>query len=116
MGPGAGQVAHVDGLPSGQGGRVGQDRGELLAVTRAQGEAQAVLDVADVGFEFACDGGCAEAAVQEPDVVGFALQDADERAVDAAGRGDLPEQFSVLAGPGWRGAARGYAGPDLPRG
>ena len=45
VGPGAGQVSHVDGLPSGQGGGVGQDRGELLAVPRAQGVAQAVLDV-----------------------------------------------------------------------
>ena len=108
--PGAGQAAHVDGLPSGQGGGVGEDRGELLAVARAQGVAQAGLDVADVGFELACDGGCAEAAVQEPDVVGFALQDADDGAVDAAGRGDLPEQLGVLAGPGWRDAARGGAG------
>jgi hypothetical protein len=39
-----------------RGGGVGQDRGELLAVPQAQGEAQAVLDVTDVGFELACDG------------------------------------------------------------
>ena len=52
--PGAGQAAHVDGLPSGQGGGVGQDRGELLAVPGAQGVAQAGLDVADVGFELGC--------------------------------------------------------------
>ena len=98
--PGAGQAAHVDGLPSGQGGGVGQDRGELLAVAGAQGVAQAGLDVADVGFELARDGGGAKAAVQEPDGVGLALQDADDGAVDAAGRGDLPEQLGVLAGPG----------------
>ena len=35
--PGAGQASHVDGLPSGQGGGVGQDRGELLAVARGEG-------------------------------------------------------------------------------
>ena len=109
--PGAGQAAHVDGLPSGQGGGVGQDRGELLAVAGAQGVAQAGLDVADVGFELACDGGGAEAAVQEPDVVGFALQDADDGAVDAAGGGDLPEQVGVLAGPGRRDAAPGAGWP-----
>ena len=63
--------------------------------------------MADVGFELACDGGGAEAAVQEPDVVGFALQDADDGAVDAAGGGDLPEQVGVLAGPGWRDATPG---------
>jgi len=31
--PGAWQASQVDGLPSGQGGGVGQDRGELLAVS-----------------------------------------------------------------------------------
>ena len=62
--------------------------------------------MADVGFELACDGGGAEAAVQEPDVVGLALQDADDGGVDAAGRGDLPEQLGVLPGPGSRAAAR----------
>ena len=72
--------------------------------------------MADVGFELACHGGCAEAAVQEPDVVGFALQDADDGDVDAAGGGDLPEQVGVLAGPGWRDATPGGAGPDLARG
>ena len=40
--------------------------------------------MADVGFQLACDGGRAQAAVQEPDVVGFALEDADDGAVDAA--------------------------------
>ena len=109
--PGAGQAAHVDGLPSGQGGGVGQDRGELLAVPGAQGVPQAGLDVADVGFELACDGGGAEAAVQEPDVVGLALEDADDGAVDAAGRGDLPEQLGVLAGPGRCDAARAACWP-----
>ena len=106
VGPGAGQAAHVDGLPSGQRGGVGQGPGELLAVPGAQGVPQAGLDVADVGFQLARDGGGAEAAVQEPDVVGLALQDADDGAVDAAGRGDLPEQLGVLAGTGHRAAAR----------
>ena len=111
--PGAGQAAHVDGLPSGEGGGIGQDRGELLAVPGAQGVPQAGLDVADVGFQLACDSGGAEAAVQEPDVVGLALEDADDGAVDAAGRGDLPEQLGVLAGPGRGDAARAGAGRDL---
>ena len=34
--PGVRQVAHVDGLPSGQGGGVGQDGGELVTVAGAQ--------------------------------------------------------------------------------
>jgi hypothetical protein len=114
VGPGVGQACHVDGLPSGQGGGVGQDGGELLAVPGAQGVAQAGLDVGDVGFELARDGGSAEAAVQEPDRVGFALQDADHAAVDAAGRGDLPEQVGVLAGPAPRGGDRWGAGRGLP--
>src|SRR5262249_43802133 len=59
------------------------------------------------------DGWGAEAAVQEPDVVGFALQDAKDGAVDAAGRGDLPEQFGVLSGPGRGDAARAGSGSDL---
>ena len=91
-----------------------RDRGELLAVPGAQGVAQAGLDVADVGFQLARDGGRAEAAVQEPDVVGLALEDADDGAVDAAGRGDLPEQLGVLSGTGWRSAARRRTGRDLP--
>ena len=115
MFPGAGQAAHVDGLPSGQGGGICQDRGELLAVPGAQGVVQAGLDVVDVGFELACDGGGAEAPVQEPDVVGLALEDADNGAIDAAGRGDLPEQLGVLAGPGRCDAARARAGRDLAR-
>ena len=56
--------------------------------------------------QLARDGGGAEAAVQEPDVVGLALQDADDGGVDAPGRGDLPEQVGVLAGAGDRAAAR----------
>ena len=59
-------------------------RGELLAVAGAQGVAQAGLDVADVGFELGRDGGGAEAAVQQPDGVGLALQDADDDGVDVA--------------------------------
>ena len=107
------QASHVDGLPSGQRRGVGQCPGELLAVARAQGVPQAGFDVADVGFQLARDGGRAEAAVQEPDVVGLALEDADDGAVDAAGRGDLPEQFGVLAGAGRCGAAWLRAGREL---
>ena len=69
VGPGAGQPVHVDGLPSGQRGGVGQGPGELLAVPGAQGVPQAGLDLADVGVQLARDGGGAEAAVQEPDVM-----------------------------------------------
>src|SRR5262249_14747368 len=99
--------------PSGQGRGVGQDLGELLAVPRAQGVLQAGLDVDDVSFELARDGRGAKAAVQEPDVVGLALQDTDDGAVDAAGRGDLPEQVGVLPGPGRGEAARAGGGSDL---
>jgi hypothetical protein len=70
--------------------------------------------VGDVGFELARDGGGAQAAVQEPDGVGLALQHADHAAVDATGGGDLPEQVGVLAGSAlcrgaWRRASRGVA-------
>ena len=82
--------------------------GELLAVAGAQGVPQAGLDLADVGFELARDGRGAQAAVQQPDVVGLALQDADDGGVDAPGRGDLPEQLGVLPGTGHR-ALRGRA-------
>ena len=64
--PGAGQAAHVDGLPPGQSRGVCEGGGELLAVPRAQGVPQAGLDMADVGFKLVCDGGGAKAPVQEP--------------------------------------------------
>ena len=86
--------------------------GELLAVPGAQGVAKVGLDLADVGVQLVRHGGGAEAAVQEPDVVGLALQDADDGGVDAAGRGDLPEQLDVLAGGSDRAARR--RGGDLP--
>src|ERR1035441_2132864 len=107
-------VMWASSLPATAGGAGRRARGGGRGrVRRAQGVAQAGLDVGDVGFEFACDGGGAEAAVQEPDGVGFALQDADHAAVDAAGGGDLPEQVGVLAGPYPRGAAcRG--GGEMP--
>jgi len=103
VGPGAGQAAHVDGLPSGQSRGVREGPGELLPIAGAKGVSQAGLDVADVSFQLARDSRGAEAAVQEPDVVGLALEHADAGAVDAAGRGDLPEQFGVL--PELAGAA-----------
>jgi integrase len=42
--------------------------------------------VADVRFQLSRYSGSAQAAVQEPDVVGLALQDLDDGAVDTAGR------------------------------
>ena len=94
--PGGGQAAHVDGLPSGQGGSVGQDGGEVLAPAGVQGVAQADGDVGDVGFELGRDGRRAEPAVQQPDGVGFLLEDLDDRGVDVAGAGDLPQQLALL--------------------
>ena len=113
MVPGAGEAAHVDGLPSGQGRGVGQDGGELLAVARAQGIAQAGLDLADVGLQLGGDGGGAEAAVQQPDRVGLALQGTDHDGVDVARGGDLPQQVGLLSRPGARGSGWPGGGPDL---
>ena len=48
--PRGGEASHIDGLPSGEGGSVGQDGGELTSVAWAQGVAQAGLDLADVGL------------------------------------------------------------------
>ena len=106
VGPGAGQPVHVDGLPSGQRGGVGQGPGELLAVPGAQRVPQDGLDLADVGFQLACHRRSAQAAVQQPDIVGLALQDPDDSGIDTPGRGDLPEQVGILAGSGHRDAAR----------
>ncbi|HLQ55175.1 MAG TPA: hypothetical protein VK162_13010 [Streptosporangiaceae bacterium] len=78
---------HVDGLPSGEGGGVGQDGGELLAAVRAERVPQARLDLLDVGFELGRDGRRAEPAVQQADRVGLALQDLSmNRALAAAPR------------------------------
>src|ERR1035441_10179798 len=86
-------VMWASSLPATAGGAGRRARGGGRGrVRRAQGVAQAGLDVGDVGFEFACDGGGAEAAVQEPDGVGFALQDADHAAQGGgkqAGGGEL---------------------------
>ena len=95
--PGGGQAAHVDGLPSGQGGGVGQDGGELLAPVGAQGVAQAGAEMGDVGFELGGDRGGAEPAVEQPDGVGLLLQYLDDRVVDVAGAGDLAQQLALLA-------------------
>jgi hypothetical protein len=75
-------------------------------VAGAQGVPQAGLDLADVGVQLARNRRGAQAAVQQSDVVGLALQDAHDGAVDAPGRGDLPEQFGVLARTGHSDAAR----------
>jgi hypothetical protein len=94
--PGGGQAAHVDGLPSGQGGSIGQDGGEMLTPAGVQGVAQADGDVGDVGFELGRDGWRSEPAVQQADGVGFLLEDLDDRGVDVAGAGDLAQQLALL--------------------
>ena len=62
----------------------------------SQGVAQADGDVGDVGFELGRDGWRAEPAVQQADGVGFLLEDLDDRGVDVAGAGDLPQQLALL--------------------
>ena len=69
--PGACQASRVDGLPSGQGRGVGQDRGELLPAPGAQGVAQVRLEVADVRLQLVGDGRRTETAVEEPDGLGL---------------------------------------------
>jgi hypothetical protein len=116
VGPCSGQATHVDGLPSGQRGSIGQDSGELSAPVRAQGVVQAGGEVDDVGFQFRRDCGCAEPAVEQADGVGFLLQNLDDRGVDVAGAGDLAQQLALLAAiPGgrfriWAGARNGLGG------
>ena len=77
MVPGLREAAHVDGLPSGQRGGIGQDGGELLPVAGAQRVTQAGLGLADMGLQLGGDGGCTEAAIEQPDRFGFALQGGD---------------------------------------
>jgi hypothetical protein len=109
VGPCSGQATHVDGLPSGQRGSIGQDSGELSAPVRAQGVVQAGGEVDDVGFQFRRDCGCAEPAVEQADGVGFLLQNLDDRGVDVAGAGDLAQQLALLAAIPEAGSGSGLA-------
>ena len=94
--PGGVHAAHVDGLPPGERGGVGQHGGELLAPVGHQGVVQADGQMADVGFELGRDRGGAEPAVQEPDGVGLLLQDLHYCGVDVAGAGELAQQVALL--------------------
>ena len=85
------QVAGVDGLPSGEGGGVGQDQGEVLAAARDEGVVQAVVELGDVGVELGGDGGGAEPAVELADGLGLVLEELDDGVIDVAGAGDAAQ-------------------------
>lgn len=107
--PCGGGLGGVDGLPSSQGGSVGQDQGEPLAAPGGKGVVEAVLELADVGGQLGGDGGGAEPAVELADVLRLVLEELGNGVVDVAGAGSNdPGTCRVV-----RDCARWSSIPDL---
>lgn len=94
--PRIGQSAGVDGLPSGQGFGFGQDMGQAGANTGADGVAVGTLDVGDLSAHLVGDDGAAQAAIQQPEIVGVGGKDRHHREVDGGGFLDPLCQFLGL--------------------
>jgi hypothetical protein len=82
----------------------------MLAALRAEGVAQARLDLGDMSFHLRRDSRGAKPAVKQADGVCFALENSDDGCVHVPGGGDLAQQLGCLvarrsrghdAGPGW---------------
>jgi hypothetical protein len=103
------QAAHVHGLPSGERerGGVGEDPGEVLAALRAEGVAQAGLELGDVSFDLRHDGRGSQPPVEQADGVRLALEYLDDDSVDEAGAGDLAQQLGGLVTGRSRGRCSG---------
>lgn len=93
MVPGFGEVAEIEGLPSGEGLHFGEQSGEGFSGAGGEAVGREAFDLTDFGFEFVADDECAELAVESADGVELLVEQGDGRVVDAAGGGEELAQF-----------------------